>query len=116
MPDVWNYRWDVGTALHVSESGSVWNGAGTNATLVPVQSAIHSYWISFITKLDPNAAVPSGTPRWERTADQSGAWVPARQLFSDKISSPASVVSETVDVVQWNACVRIMNAGIPLTQ
>ncbi len=114
--DVWTYRWDVGSADHTAESGSVWGGPGSNATLVPVQAAIHSYWISFIKHLDPNAEVPSGTPRWEPTADRAGAWSADRLLFSDKISNPASVTLEKVDDVQWNLCRKLQDAGVQLTQ
>ncbi len=45
----WQYRWNVGTALHVSEIMPIWHNGTTAAGVF-----IHSYWASFIRSFDPN--------------------------------------------------------------
>ncbi|KAF4312369.1 Carboxylesterase type B [Botryosphaeria dothidea] len=125
--NIWTYRWDVGSATHIAESESVWNGfTGKNQTVEPLQNAIHAYWISFITRLDPNAGAADTAaketggavtpPDWIRSASADRKWAANRILFSDKAASPLAPRMEIVDEEQWDACVKLMDMGIQLQQ
>ncbi|OJD35071.1 triacylglycerol lipase [Diplodia corticola] len=122
--NVWTYQWDVGSATHVAESWSVWNGyTGKNSTLKPLQTAIQAYWISFITDLDPTAAAAKYAatdaitpPAWERSANAQRQWVARRMLFSDKKAKPLAPKMESVDQDQWDACAELMDMGVQLRQ
>ncbi|KAH7063174.1 Alpha/Beta hydrolase protein [Macrophomina phaseolina] len=125
--NIWTYRWDVGAATHIAESQSVWNGfTGKNETQKPLQTAIHAYWASFITRLDPNAGAAESAakeiggaaapPVWSRSASADRKWAANRLLFSDKAATPLAPSMETVDENQWDACVKLMDMGIQLEQ
>ncbi|EOD49447.1 Carboxylesterase type B [Neofusicoccum parvum] len=124
--NIWTYHWDVGAATHISESASVWNGfTGNNATMAPLQQAIHAYWVSFITRLDPNAGAAEAAAKeknaaaplsWERSASAQQQWAANRILFSDKTATPLAPRMESVDQDQWDACVELMDLGVQLMQ
>jgi carboxylesterase type B len=95
----WQYRWNVGNALHVEELGSVWGG-GKGAS----NQFIQAYWVSFIRSFDPNKhpvtftgdGLQLSSPKW----DTFGVDVGHRMLFND-----SNVVKmEEVTKVELNRC------------
>ncbi|KAL1634830.1 hypothetical protein SLS58_010513 [Diplodia intermedia] len=125
--NVWTYQWSVGSATHTAESWSVWNGfTGKNATLEPLQSAIHAYWISFVTHLDPTAAAAkyaaarnkklAAPTAWDRSANTERKGAAKRMQFSDKAAKPLAPKMESVDQHQWDACAHLMDMGVQLRQ
>ncbi|KAF2470691.1 alpha/beta-hydrolase [Lindgomyces ingoldianus] len=108
----WQYRWDVGSALHVSELGPVWFN-GTSAAAV----FIHNYFASFIRSYDPNKYkhdffVDGGkkitSPTWEQFGKGNGK----RMLFADN----NLVKMEDIPNEQHQKCGVISGLGISLKQ
>lgn len=111
--DTWQYRWNVGPALHVGELGAIWY-SGTQASMVFVQQ----YWISFIRSYDPNKItttfrMSNGTkltsPTWE-TFGKTGTG--RRLLFDDK----DVVKMEDVTTEEWDRCNVLTGMGLQLKQ
>ena len=109
----WQYRWDVGPALHVGELGSVWFN-GTQAAQVFVQG----YWLSFIRAFDPNAyprsfwtqdGVKLTSPKWETFGKRGNE---SRLLLSNK----NVVKMENVTDQEWDRCNVITGMGLQLNQ
>ena len=109
----WQYRWDVGPALHVGELTSIWFN-GTQAAQVFVQG----YWLSFIRSFDPNAHPRSfwtrsgeklTSPKWE-TFGKSGN--ESRLLLDDKNVVKMEKVSEQ----ELERCNVINGMGLQLNQ
>lgn len=108
----WQYRYNVGTALHVSELGPIWNN-GTTAAGVFIQA----YWASFIRSFDPNkyateflAANSNAltSPTWEEFGQGNGK----RMLFDNK----NVVQMEEVTNQEWSRCDTITGMGLQLQQ
>ncbi|KAJ4297634.1 hypothetical protein N0V90_005528 [Kalmusia sp. IMI 367209] len=109
----WQYRWNVGPALHVGELMSIWYN-GTQAS----QVFMHAYWISFIRSYDPNKHIAEfwtqgGTkltsPKWDTFGNTGNG---KRLLFDDK-----NVVKiEDVSDQEWNRCNVIADMGLQLDQ
>ncbi|ORY11650.1 Alpha/Beta hydrolase protein [Clohesyomyces aquaticus] len=107
----WQYRWDVGSANHVGELGSVWNN-GTSAADV----FIHTYFTSFIRSSDPNKLKTDffgnggkiASPTWEQFGKGNGQ----RMLFDDD----NVVRMETVSDEQHKKCGVISGLGVSLKQ
>ncbi|TVY62708.1 Lipase [Lachnellula suecica] len=105
----WNYHWDylpdgANAALgvqHTAESGSVW---GTTDT--PLNTAIQSYWMSFIMNKDPNQfkvnGAPANLPTWGTFSQGSMQ----RILFNNK-----GVSMENVDATQQVRCAYLTAIG-----
>jgi carboxylesterase type B len=95
----WQYRWNVGNALHVEELGSVWGG-GKSA---PSQ-LIQTYWTSFIRSFDPNkypstftgADLQFSSPKWETFGTSNQQWM----LFNNS----NVVTMEKVDTEELTRC------------
>ncbi|PVI07272.1 alpha/beta-hydrolase [Periconia macrospinosa] len=74
----YQYRWNVGNALHVEELGSVWGGG----PIAPSQF-IQAYWTSFIRSFDPNkypvtfkdADPQFSSPTWEKFGVSNAQWM-----------------------------------------
>ncbi|KAI9719223.1 MAG: hypothetical protein M1812_003553 [Candelaria pacifica] len=58
---VWNYRYDVGFATHVSEGGLIW---GTSSDKTKTKQ-LQDYWTSFILHRNPNKRLASGATIWD---------------------------------------------------
>lgn len=108
----WQYRWNVGTALHVAELGPIWNN-GTSAAGVFIQG----YWASFIRSYNPNTYTESflaskgvnmESPVWETFGEGNGK----RMLFADK----NSVAIEEVKDQEWERCNALADMGLQLEQ
>ncbi|KAF2866219.1 Alpha/Beta hydrolase protein [Massariosphaeria phaeospora] len=108
----YQYRWNVGTALHVSEIMPVWHG-GTSAPA----AFIHKYWASFIRTYDPNTfkrefRLPDGknisSPAWDTFGEANGN----RMFFSNN----NEVNMEEVSNEQWERCDVISELGTQLDQ
>ncbi|KAF1962943.1 alpha/beta-hydrolase [Byssothecium circinans] len=107
----WQYRWNVGKALHVEELGSVW-GSGKFAA----NQFVHNYWVSFIRSFDPNKYPANFTgdgntissPKWETfKVDQK-----QRMLFND-----SNVVQmEEVAKVELSRCNLISSLKLQQTE
>ncbi|KAF2689465.1 alpha/beta-hydrolase [Lentithecium fluviatile CBS 122367] len=104
----WEYRWNVGQALHVAELDPIWNN-GTSAPAV----FIHAYWASFIRSYDPNAyttgflkdGVEMKSPEWKTFGiDGNGN----RMLFDDN----NAVKMEDVTDEEWDQCDIITGIGL----
>ena len=95
----WEYRWNLGEALHVAELGPIWNNGSTAAA-----AFIHAYWASFIRSYDPNKypaeyhinGVETRSPEWKIFGDANGE----RLLFNDD----DIVKMEEVKDEEWNQC------------
>jgi carboxylesterase type B len=107
----WQYRWNVGQALHVAELGPIWNNGSTAAGVF-----IHSYWASFIRSYDPNThtakflvdGVEVKSPEWKTFGDENGN----RMLFND-----GNVVKmEEVTEPEWSQCNVITDIGLQMKQ
>ena len=110
----YQYRWNVGSASHVGELGSIWNNA-TSASGVFIQA----YWASFIRSYDPNKyttdfLVAKGqeleNPEW--TTFGNGTGVGMRLRFGDN----NQVAMEEVSAEEWERCNVITNMGLHLEQ
>ncbi|KAH8730394.1 Alpha/Beta hydrolase protein [Phaeosphaeriaceae sp. PMI808] len=112
----WTYRWNVGTASHVSELLPIWNNA-TSAAGVFIQA----YWASFIRSYDPNKhvadfLVAAGgqnaselvSPQWDSFGSGNGQ----RLMFNDG----DSVVMQPVANEAWEKCRVLFNMGLTLKQ
>jgi carboxylesterase type B len=108
----WQYRWNVGKALHVDELGPVWNNGTT-----PARVYMQSYIASFIRSYDPNKHVaeyllPSGnalsSPLWTTFGAGNGQ----RLLFADE----NDVNMEDVSQEEREKCDVITEMGIQLEQ
>jgi carboxylesterase type B len=111
--NTWQYRWDVGPALHVGELGPIWHN-GTQAS----QAFVQQYWISFIRSYDPNQYTTSywtdgGTkmtsPNWE-TFGKTGNG--RRLLFGDD----NVVKMEDVPHEEMDKCNLLSGMGLQLQQ
>ncbi|KAF2708467.1 alpha/beta-hydrolase [Pleomassaria siparia CBS 279.74] len=109
----WNYRWNVGKALHVAEVGSIWHNSGASAASAFVQN----YFISFIRSYDPNKystnfTSPSGetisSPKWLTFSDGVG-----RRML---LSNDNQVGMEQVSQLERNRCNAITDMGLQLEQ
>ncbi|CAI6265465.1 unnamed protein product [Periconia digitata] len=106
----YQYRWNVGKALHVEELGSVWGG-GSSA---PSQF-IQAYWVSFIRSFDPNkypstftGAEPQfSTPKWEVFGVEKAEWM----LFNDS----NVVTMESVPKSELDRCGVISDMHLQMT-
>ncbi|KAF2190580.1 alpha/beta-hydrolase [Zopfia rhizophila CBS 207.26] len=113
----WQYRWNVGQALHVSELGPVWFNGSSAASVL-----IHNYFVSFIRAFDPNkykydyflnkTIHPEGAkltpPTWEQFGDGDGR----RMLFSDN----DEVKMEDVQQDEHTKCSVISSLGAQTKQ
>jgi carboxylesterase type B len=108
----WQYRWNVGRALHVEELGPIWNNGST-----PARVFMQSYMASFIRSYDPNKHVAeyllsSGTeltsPDWTVFGDGNGK----RLLFDNE----DDVSMEAVSQEERDKCDLITELGIQLEQ
>lgn len=108
----WQYRWNVGTAVHVSEIHSIW-GNGTTAAGVFMQG----YFASFIRSFDPNkynreyhlsGNVTLTSPDWDTFGEGNGK----RMLFNDN----NDVHVEDVSQDDRNKCDTITSMGLQLYQ
>jgi carboxylesterase type B len=105
------YRWNVGSAYHVGEIGSIWNN-GTSASGAFMQG----YIASFIRSYDPNkykAIYKSGSinmtaPTW----DQYGTGVGRRMMFNDN----NDVEMQDVSDADRTKCDLITSMGVQLQQ
>ncbi|KAF2085512.1 alpha/beta-hydrolase [Saccharata proteae CBS 121410] len=104
---VWNYRWNIGTAYHTSESNSVWQGGSDPS---PANS-IHHFWVSFIKHLDPNNDKAASAPLWVPSG-KNDRYRHNRMLFDVHPHSRMEKVSKE----QWNACVYLRDEGVSLGQ
>jgi carboxylesterase type B len=105
----YEYRWNLGQALHVAELGPIWNN-GTTAAGVFIQA----YWASFIRSYDPNKypaefnvkgdATPMKSPEWKQFGGGNGA----RLLFDDN----NAVKMEDVKDQEWAQCNVITDMGL----
>ena len=103
----WEYRWNLGQALHVAELGPIWNNGTTAAGVF-----IHGYWASFIRSYDPNThpveyvvnGVETKSPEWKTFGDGNGN----RILFDDK----DVVQMEEVQDQEWIQCDVITDLGL----
>jgi carboxylesterase type B len=111
---VWQYRWNVGEALHVSELPAIWNG-GASAAAVFMQH----YLVSFVRSYDPNRfpsdfSLQNGatleTPGWKEfgheTAEQK------RMHFGNDNAVHMREVSPEEAI----RCDALLNMGIQLEQ
>jgi carboxylesterase type B len=77
---VWNYRWNVGSARHISEMRSIWNGGPSAA-----DASIRTYFSRFIRMFDPNKETAEyegkdlQMPTWEEFGKNGGK----RMTFND---------------------------------
>ncbi|KAF2787323.1 alpha/beta-hydrolase [Melanomma pulvis-pyrius CBS 109.77] len=108
----WQYRWNVGSALHVAELGAIWNN-GTSASYVFMQK----YMASFIRSYDPNKHTGNfllrggqnlSSPTWNTFGDGNGK----RMLFSND----NQVGMEDVSQEDRDKCDIITDLGIQLDQ
>ncbi|KAH7117122.1 Alpha/Beta hydrolase protein [Dendryphion nanum] len=107
----WQYRWNFGSAMHVSELGPIWNN-GTS----PAGVFIQQYWVSFIKTLDPNnltttyytANGPLTSPVWETYGTGNGK----RMRFGND----DDVKMETISEDQKAKCDAIIKLGTQLAQ
>jgi carboxylesterase type B len=109
---IWQYRWNVGQALHVAELAPVWNNGSTAAGVF-----IHAYWASFIRSYDPNTylaeyladGVELKSPEWQVFGNDGNG---KRMLFND-----GNVVKmEEVTDEEWNQCNVITDIGLQMKQ
>ena len=109
----WQYRWNVGPALHVGELMSVWNN-GTQAAQVFVQG----YWLSFIRSFDPNKHVKSfwtedgeklTSPKWDTFGKDGNE---TRLLFDNR----NVVKMEEVSDRELERCKVVNGMGLQLKQ
>jgi carboxylesterase type B len=107
----WEYRWNLGEALHVAELGPIWNNGSTAAA-----AFIHSFWASFIRSYNPNTypveylinGVETKSPEWKTFGDGNGQ----RLLFDDK----NVVKMEEVQDLEWDRCDVITSIGLQKKQ
>ncbi|KAF2105520.1 Alpha/Beta hydrolase protein [Lophiotrema nucula] len=107
----YQYRWNVGGALHVGELGSIWNN-GTSAA----GDFAQNYWQSFIRSYDPNKSAATfnaksgkvDSPKWEAFGTGGGN----RLLFGDN----NVVKMETVTQQERTQCQTIYGLGMQMQQ
>jgi carboxylesterase type B len=112
----WQYRWNVGTALHVSELSSIWNN-GTSASAVFMQG----YFASFVRSYDPNKYmtefllpknVEMESPQWEEFGVPAGQNGQKRMVFgNDNV-----VAMKEVSTEERTKCDALIAMGIQLDQ
>lgn len=108
----WQYRWNVGTALHVAELGPIWNNGSTAAGVF-----IQAYWASFIRSGDPNKFVGEylqangslTSPKWETFGTNGNG---KRMLFDDN----DVVKMEDVTDEETKRCKVVTGLGLQLHQ
>jgi carboxylesterase type B len=113
----WQYRWDVGTALHVAELSAIWNNQhnGSSAAAVFMQG----YFASFIRAYDPNMFMPEfllhknveqDSPNWEEVG--AGEAIEKRMLFADDYVVGIGYIASEERI----KCDALMSMGIQLEQ
>ncbi|KAF2732060.1 alpha/beta-hydrolase [Polyplosphaeria fusca] len=105
----YQYRWNVGAALHVGELGAIWNNGTTAAG-----HFIQNYWQSFIRSYDPN--------KYQATfvSESANLTSPTWETFGDgkrmKFDNKNVVQMEEVTQDEKNKCMAIYGLGMQLQQ
>ncbi|KAF2749234.1 alpha/beta-hydrolase [Sporormia fimetaria CBS 119925] len=99
---VWQYRWSVGDALHVSELMSIWHN-GTS----PASVFMQGYLTSFVRSLDPNQHKKEfwkdnsrlESPTWANVVGSADG-VKQRIVFKNE----NEVLMQAIDQPEWERC------------